>query len=94
MGPEPEKREIGEGRAAAEDNSPRYRHDCPICTFLGREHDFDLYYCGGAEGGLETVLARFSSEGQRYKSGLSFVGHDPELTEAYKRAKDKGLITG
>ena len=89
MGPEPEKREIGEGRATAEDNSPRYRHDCSICTFLGREGDYDLYYC---DAGAKTVIARFGSEGWQYRSGIAFVGRDPELTEAFKRAKEKGLI--
>ena len=92
MGPEPEKREIGEGKATAENNSPRYRHICPVGVFLGREHEYDLYCCGG-HGAAETVIARFGSEGWQYRSGIAFVGRDPELTEAFKRAKEKGLIT-
>ena len=48
---------------------PKYKHDCPICQFLGtiksnsNDCDTDLYYCDQAA--IPTVLARYSSEGAR-----------------------------
>lgn len=61
---------------------PQYAHDCDACAFLGRyldtstgsklEHadSYDLYYCHGEGLRLPTVIARFSSRGPDYLSGL------------------------
>ena len=68
---------------------PRYEHDCEGCIFLGRHAAADLYYCPHEP----TVIARRSSEGGDYSSGLSFVGRHPALTEAYNRASARGLLS-
>lgn len=71
--------------------TPRYRHDCAACTFLGAHDDADLYHC--PQHGLPTLIARHSSEPSDYTSfladlvrrdGRMFVGH--ALAEAYRRA--------
>ena len=57
----------------------RYEHDCDACAFLGTYADpsprsteglYDLYYCHGEGVRLPTVIARFSSRGPDYTSGL------------------------
>lgn len=51
---------------------PIFTHDCDSCTFLGSAviegKEFDLYHCAYEP----TVIARFSSEGADYASGLCF----------------------
>lgn len=51
---------------------PTYTHDCDSCQFLGtvnvQERVTDLYYCGKEP----TLIARYSSEGSDYASGLCF----------------------
>jgi hypothetical protein len=51
---------------------PIYTHDCGACKFLGTvvidEVVYDLYYCAGEP----TIIARFSSEGPEYTSGICF----------------------
>lgn len=68
---------------------PRYKHDCKRCVFLGRHERYDLYFCDQG-GGLPTVIARYSSDGPDYISGL----HNTvaPLKEAYVRAVATGLI--
>jgi hypothetical protein len=68
---------------------PRYEHDCESCLYLGREGKYDLYYCPTGP----TVVARSSSEGGDYLSGLSFVGRSAPLTEAFRRAEQLGLVS-
>lgn len=71
---------------------PRWHHDgCPNCTFLGTMNDWDLYHCT-QDGTIPTVIARYSHEGEAYKSGLPALD-DPELAEARKRAILLGLET-
>ena len=73
---------------------PRYVHDCDQCIYLGRSEmqNFDLYYCSQQNAITTTVIARYGDEGREYKSGLCFVGVDPELTQAYKLAQLRGLV--
>jgi hypothetical protein len=72
---------------------PAFQHDCSGCIFLGHYQGHDLYFC--PQNGLPTVIARYSSEGSDYKSGMPFAdGIDPELTEAKKRAVEKGIFRG
>lgn len=84
---------------------PQFKHDCDKCVFLGRFYSgineyekemvsFDLYYCGGS---LETVIARFGSDGPDYISGLNFANIAKEhrvfpLVEARNRAIRLGLL--
>jgi hypothetical protein len=61
-----------------------FNHDCDKCTPLGQYNDHDLYHC--EQGGMPTIIARFSDEPADYKSGLVFKDVDPELQEAARRA--------
>jgi len=82
-------------------DKPMYHHDCDHCTFLGqyewRQHTFDLYHCIQG-GGLPTVIARFSSDGPDYESGISGAKyyraqgeHDRPTAVALQRAMDLDL---
>lgn len=73
---------------------PRFKHDCNECVFLGSYRqeiggDYDLYYCSKL---FPTVIARFGHEGSDYISGMALAKADviPSLTEALKRAVEKG----
>jgi hypothetical protein len=74
---------------------PKFEHDCTRCQFLGHYDGADLYFCDGEP----TIIARFSSEGHNYRSGLIF-GYRHDLKErpgdhlrvAYLLAKDAGLL--
>lgn len=89
------KRFMGDDRP-----EPCFTHDCGKCVYVG--HTFgivgdrqDLYYHHDDKCALLcTVIARWSSDGGDYSSGLSFVGHDPHLTEAYRLAFEKGHVDG
>ena len=49
--------------------APRYQHDdCDACVYLGQFNEYDLYYCPGEP----TVIARASSNGPDYFSGIIF----------------------
>lgn len=47
--------------------SPRYRHDCDSCIYLGAFGRFDLWHCPHCDGG--SVIARYGDEGAQYASG-------------------------
>ena len=75
--------------------APRYTHDCDCCKFLGHLGDADLYVHPGkgADEIHQTVIARYSSSGPDYRSGMGFAfGQDAELTEARQRAERAGYI--
>jgi hypothetical protein len=72
---------------------PQFEHDCEACLFLGRLHDqrrYDLYYCQG--GGEPNVLARWSSNGPDYTSGLGLAKFEPVLAVALARAIHHSLF--
>lgn len=76
-------------------NTPLYIHDCDEChflgTFVGEDFDMaDLYVCNYQ--GMITVIARRSSYGPDYVSGLAFIDSEPSLGEAFKRADARGLV--
>lgn len=56
----------GEASVPAQAIEPRYTHDCEACVFFGRWGSYDLYRC--PQGGIPTVVARFSSDGPDYMS--------------------------
>jgi hypothetical protein len=62
---------------------PLYIHDCDECVFLGTFEGNDLYRCGMP---VETVIARRSSSGPDYSSGIEFAvyGDDKALREALR----------
>ena len=76
---------------------PKYTHDCDACTFLGHWRgsdlegnpvlDYDLYRCG-----TSTVIARYSSDGPDYISGLCFADSNSALGEAKRRAESHGTV--
>lgn len=81
---------------------PFYIHDCTRCNFLGRYVapegiKYDLYHHGSEF--ETTVIARFSSDGPDYTSGLCFAisaeldgRHDHPLYVAMKRAEEQGFM--
>ena len=70
--------------------TPHFEHECENCIFLGRYQGnvYDLYYC--QQHGHPTVIARYGNEAWEYSSGMP--SSLPELVEAKRRAKEKGLI--
>lgn len=79
-----------------------YKHDCD-CIYLGEFDGSDLYYHPDNGPLTETVIARHSSDGPDYTSGLVFSrryidisGKEhygiPELVEARLRAEARGLM--
>ncbi len=72
-------------------NTPRFKHDCDICKYLGMYEEYDLYFCENEP----TVIARYSSNGPDYMSGLMFAteNRSKPLYEAKKLAIQQGLIT-
>lgn len=78
---------------------PRYEHDCTCCVFLGRydegDRPYDLYYHPdtGESRYWITIVARYSSEGANYMSGMCFgyTGRCRPLVEARRRAEAAGL---
>lgn len=76
---------------------PTYKHDCSVCTFLGRYKDeygdYDLYYCSTEP----TIVSRYGNKGPEYYSGtIQFSRHseiDQPLSEGYKRAIIHGFIS-
>ncbi len=76
------------------EEKPLYEHDCSRCVYLGRHQydneNFDLYACDKEF--EPTLIARLSSEGRGYNSGLHFatqhyslIAKHP-LAEALRRA--------
>ena len=70
---------------------PHYQHDCDMCQFLGHYKGADLYYCR-MDVLEETVVARRSSDGPDYISGMEFTGVSDLLGMALRRAMELGLI--
>lgn len=78
-------------------------HDSDCCTYLGMsfvddgpyEGEYDLYVCLQWGGRPPTILARYSSKGSDYYSGLCFAAEDrnPVLWEGAKRAIALKLLT-
>lgn len=47
----------------------RFVHDCNHCIYLGQYEEFDLYWCKNKTyPRLDSVIARYSSEGSNYIS--------------------------
>jgi hypothetical protein len=70
---------------------PLFQHDCKTCVFLGSYKDHDLYFHRSP---MEcTVIARWSDEGQDYRSGMVFARPGTLLGEARARAIAAGLMT-
>lgn len=70
----------------------RYTHDCDNCKPLGEYARYDLYFCPSTHA-IPTLVARFSSDGPDYISGLEFRHTIPCIGEAYRRAVKQNLIS-
>lgn len=77
---------------------PVFKHDCTHCQYVGHvisdRGRNDLYYHHDERPFFCTVVARRSSDGGDYSSGLPFVGMVDELTECYRLATAAGLVDG
>lgn len=85
-------------------SQPLHQHDCDTCVYLGTLYESDLYYHdGGDRPSQTTVIARHSSNGPDYTSGLGFAqpyvdaaGTQqpgiPLLVAARHRAIERGLL--
>lgn len=74
-----------------ESETPLFDHDCDRCTFLGRFKGSDLYFCNQSSN-RPTVIARHSSDGRDYTSGIVFADTIEELGEAKRRATKLQLL--
>lgn len=84
--------------------SPRHKHDCERCVFLGSYENFDLYVCPASGERISTVVARYGDDGPDYVSGAHWPicfadepeyffplkGSDAALTIALLRALKAG----
>lgn len=61
--------QAGMERRALQLTGTRYDHDCSDCIFLGQYEHYDLYFCPNEP----TIVARYSSEGRDYCSGIAFA---------------------
>ncbi len=66
--------------------TPKFKHDCKHCKFLGSHDGYDLYFCD------TTVVARFGNEDPQYTSGMPFAKPGHILFEAKKRAIELGFL--
>jgi hypothetical protein len=74
---------VMEGTMPKTNEKPQFTHDCDICTFLGTFNGADLYHHAESS---PTIIARFSSDGPDYTSGVILADVNPFLGEAKRRA--------
>jgi hypothetical protein len=76
--------------------TPQFVHDCPECTFLGREvntADAVDYYICSTHSLAQVVIARYSSNRWNYLSTIVRLASDhPVLSEPLRRARVMGLV--
>lgn len=80
------------GDGAKSVRTQRYQHDADCCRFLAHGLGCDLYHCH--QHGLPTVIARRSSEGSDYVSGMVVAQQTPvsePLGLAYRLAVEAEL---
>lgn len=74
-------------------NKTHYEHDCDCCQYLGdyksKDTIFDLYSHG--EGNDCELIARYSSEGGDYSSGLIFAYVEKDSSHPLVEAKRRDL---
>lgn len=63
----------------------QYKHDCNLCSFLGRYMGADLYFCNSL---TPNIIARMGNDGGDYSSGIIFgvINHEGHLREALIRS--------
>lgn len=65
-----------------------FQHDCDTCVFLGHTLGSDLYFCAVGK----TVIARWSSDGPDYTSGMALAKFDVRLAAAVGLAFENCLL--
>jgi len=73
--------------------TPKFKHDCSECIFLGLYKGNDLYFCRQG-GSFPTVISRYGNDGPDYSSGMEFAtpNINPILFEAKQIAIKNGLL--
>ena len=71
---------------------PFHDHDCESCEWLMSRDNVDLYFCPQNGAGLGTVVARYSSDGPNYTSGVHFAHMNQWIALAYNCSKMLGLL--
>lgn len=69
--------------------TPRYKHDCTKCVFLGQHHEYDLYFCTGVE---RTPVVRRGDDPEDYVSGSIYWPDKEEIRVALTLAAHRGLL--
>ena len=60
--------------------TPKYKHDCEECIFLGSYNDCDLYFCQPSKS-TPTIIVRRGDDAD-YQSGFVFEDSCEELAVA------------
>lgn len=52
--------------------TPKFKHDCDTCRFLGHHYGYDVYVCEGQLSASlgPSIIARYGDEGLEYASGI------------------------
>lgn len=66
--------------------TPKFKHDCENCTFLGHFYDHDVYKCG------TSLVARYSDTGNEYASYPKSVFVDALAREDWAECKASRAI--
>jgi hypothetical protein len=51
----------------------RYTHNCIGCQFLGNYDDFDLYVCSQGDKEIDTLVARYGDELEKFIYGVDLA---------------------
>ena len=58
--------------------SPKYKHDCESCRFLGTFFEFDVYLCH------QSIIARYGDDGPEYASSMISILLDQFTNPNYR----------
>ena len=79
--------------------TPKFRHNCDQCVFLGTYENRDMYFCSQSD--MPTVIARYGNADHQYVSGKALAQRNfitqigvtfGSLHIAYLIARDLKLI--
>jgi len=78
--------------------TPKFKHDCEKCIFLGHYNEKDLYFCD-QNSTNPTLIQRYSDDSGDYFSAIAIVNDSlvqsisPDLRVAFLIARELGLIS-
>jgi hypothetical protein len=76
---------------------PVYIHDCDNCKYLGTDtiddNVLDFYYCHREDPMFSSLIARYSSDGGDYSSGVEFCMPSIYLNKALEMAVKQNVLT-